>query len=77
MGTGLLTFTAIISAFPLLLGWGLAGDLQVRSITVEDQIIMRVPVRPPPPQVDWIEHKGPKCVSAKKPSTGPINAYVP
>jgi hypothetical protein len=44
----------------------MAGDVQVRSITVEDQIILRVPVRPPPPQVDWIPHKGPKCISVNK-----------
>jgi hypothetical protein len=66
MGMGLLTFTAMMSVLPLLLGWGMAGDVQVRSITVEDQIILRVPVRPPPPQVDWIPHKGPKCISVKK-----------
>ena len=66
MGTGLLTFPAIISALTLLLGWGMAGEVPVSSITVEDQIIMRVPVRPPPPQVDWVPHNGPKCISAKK-----------
>jgi hypothetical protein len=66
MGLSLLTFTAMMSVLPLLLGWGMAADVQVRSITVEDQIILRVPVRPPPPQVDWILHKGPKCISVKK-----------
>ena len=66
MGLSLLTFTAMMSVLPLLLGWGMAADVQVRSITVEDQIILRVPVRPPPPQVDWIPHKGPKCFSVKK-----------
>lgn len=66
MGLSLVTFTAVMSVLPLLLGWGLAGDVQVRSITVEDQIILRVPVRPQPPQIEWIPHKGPKCVSVKK-----------
>ena len=60
-----MTFTAILALLPMLLGlsW---GGAQVRSIVVEDQIIMRIPVRPPPPQVEWVEHKGPKCVSADK-----------
>jgi hypothetical protein len=66
MGLSLLTFTAMMSLLPLLLGWGMAGDVQVRSITVEDRIFLRVPVRPPPPQVDWVPHKGPKCISVKK-----------
>ncbi len=66
MGLSLVTFTAIVPVLPLLLGLTMAGDVQVRTITVEDQIIMRIPVRPQPPQVEWVEHKGPKCISAKK-----------
>lgn len=40
------------------------GGLTVRTIVVENQLIMRVPVRPPPPQVVWTEQKGPKCIHA-------------
>ena len=64
MGLSLVTFTAIVPVLPLLLGLTMAGDVQVRTITVEDQIIMRIPVRPQPPQVEWVEHKGPKCIPA-------------
>ena len=66
MGLSEVTVTAILTLLPMLLGLAMAGDLQVRSIVVEDQIIMRIPVRPPPPQVRWIEHKGPKCIHAGK-----------
>ena len=66
MGLSEVTVTAILTLLPMLLGLAMAGDLQVRSIVVEDQIIMRVPVRPPPPQVRWVEHKGPKCIHADK-----------
>jgi len=58
------TFSAILTLLPMLLALSFGGGMQVRSIVVEDQIIMRVPVRPRPPQVQWVEHKGPKCVHA-------------
>lgn len=58
-----MTFTAVLTLLPVLLALSFGGGLQVRSIIVEDQIILRVPVRPVPPQVQWVEHKGPKCVS--------------
>ncbi len=57
-----MTFTAIVTLLPMLLGLEMVGAVQVRSIMVEDQIIMRIPARPPPPQVEWIERKGPKCI---------------
>jgi hypothetical protein len=56
-----LTFLEMLTLLPLLLGVA-PGGLTVRSIVVEDQIIMRIPVRPPPPQVEWSEHKGPRCM---------------
>ncbi len=58
-----MTFLEILTLLPMLLGLGPEG-LTVRRIIVEDQIIMRVPVRPTP-QVEWTEHKGPKCISAE------------
>ena len=61
-----MTITAILALLPMVfgMGFGLAGDLpRVRSIVIEDQIIIRVPVRPePPPNIEWVEHKGPKCI---------------
>ncbi len=40
------------------------GGYAVRSIIVEDHVIIRVPVRPTP-QIQWRERKGPKCLSAR------------
>jgi hypothetical protein len=37
----------------------------VRTMTVEHQIIWRIPVRPRPrPRIHWDEEKGPKCLPA-------------
>jgi hypothetical protein len=55
---------------PLLLGLlgaepGVVGQSVTRLI-VQNEVILRVPVQPRPlmPEIDWIEHKGPKCVPA-------------
>jgi len=55
---------------PLLLGLlgadpGTVGASVTRLIA-QDEVILRVPVQPRPllPEVDWIEHKGPKCIPA-------------
>src|SRR3954447_20312372 len=55
---------------PLLLGLLGAGPGAVgQSVTrliVYDEVILRVPVAPRPllPEIDWVEHKGPKCIPA-------------
>ena len=38
----------------------------VTRLMVQDEVILRVPILPRPlvPDIDWIEHKGPKCVPA-------------
>jgi len=37
----------------------------VRTITIRNEIIMRVPIRPHPgPQIEWREKRGPRCVAA-------------
>jgi hypothetical protein len=37
----------------------------VRSVTIRDEIIMRIPIRPHPgPQIEWHEKRGPRCVAA-------------
>ena len=66
-----MTFTAILALLPALFGFaGMqpAGEARVRTMTVEQQVIMRVPVRPwrLPPQIEWIEKKGPKCIPAEE-----------
>jgi hypothetical protein len=59
------TFLGLV---PLLLGIlaaqpGTVGQ-SVTRIVVQDEIILRVPVRPHPvmPQIEWVERKGPKCI---------------
>ena len=55
---------------PLLLGLLGGGPTVVgQSVTrlmVQDEVILRIPVQPRPllPEIDWIEHKGPKCIPA-------------
>jgi hypothetical protein len=55
---------------PLLLGVfgaqpGAVGQSVTRLI-IQDEVILRVPLQPHPllPEIEWIEHKGPKCIPA-------------
>lgn len=65
-GACAVTILAMLALVPVFFGmsFAVAADVpQVRSIVIEDQLIVRVPVRPdPPPEIRWIEHKGPKCI---------------
>ena len=61
------SFLALIPAILSLAGVQSAGpQTRVTTMTVEHQIIMRVPVRPfaLPRHIEWIEKKGPKCIPA-------------
>jgi hypothetical protein len=68
------TPTTFLALLPLLLGLAVAqGDSQadepqasVRRLVVEQEWILRVPVRPQrsPQRLEWVESKGPKCVAA-------------
>lgn len=55
---------------PLLVGLLGAGPGEVGQtvsrLIVQDEVIMRVPVAPRPllPEIEWVEHKGPKCIQA-------------
>jgi len=57
-----------LSFMPLLLGLvaGQPAAVQqtVTRLIVQDEVILRVPVEPRPmgPSIQWIEHKGPKCI---------------
>jgi hypothetical protein len=58
-----MSFTFLLSLLP---AWfaafaGVQAD-EVRTLVVEREVIMRVPVRPMPSRIDWEEHKGPKCI---------------
>jgi hypothetical protein len=50
-----------------LFGGGPAAVGQsVTRLMVQDEVVLRVPVQPRPllPEIDWVEHKGPKCIPA-------------
>ncbi len=52
-----------LSLLPALLGMGAVSQSdQVRTLVVQEEVIMRVPVRPMPHKFKWIEKKGPKCI---------------
>jgi hypothetical protein len=54
-----------LSLLPALFGMGvLSQDDQVRTLVVQEEVIMRVPVRPFPRRFQWEEKKGPKCIAA-------------
>jgi len=48
---------------------GMAGAAapsdRVTSLVVQDRLVMRVPVRPPPRRLEWIERDGPRCLNAR------------
>ena len=63
-----MTVSTLLALVPALIGLAAlqSGDhLVVRRIVIHDEMITRVPVRPrlAPPDVEWEERKGPKCVS--------------
>jgi hypothetical protein len=62
-----MTFASLFALFPALLGFAGVQSAGVRTMTVEQQVIMRIPVRPwiPPHRIEWIERKGPKCIPAE------------
>src|SRR4030095_858322 len=63
-----MSFLAFLVLIPALLSSLVqcSGDNQVvRRVIVEDEVIFRVPIRPRvSPPIEWIEHKGPKCIPA-------------
>jgi hypothetical protein len=63
-----LTLFTLLALLPALLGmtaWNDDDRPVVRHAFVQDQMIIKVPVRPlPPAQFDWVERKGPRCLPA-------------
>lgn len=62
-----MTLATFLALLPTLLGLATAQGAQVqpavRRLVVQDEVILRVPVRPQPPvQFEWDERKGPKCL---------------
>jgi len=64
-----MTLLALFGLLPAL--FSLAGEAReqpaVRRIVVHDEVILRIPVRPRMPRrVQWVAHKGPKCIAANR-----------
>jgi len=60
-----MTFAAFWALLPMLFGLGIgAPDAvgQVRRMVVEEQLIIRVPVRPAPRRIEWAEGRSFKCI---------------
>lgn len=58
-------FSLFLSLFPALFGFAAAEQSdEVRTLVVQRDVIMRIPVRPRalPPTIEWAERKGPKCI---------------
>ena len=62
----LMPFALFLSLLPAMFGFATAEQSdQVRTLVVEQEVIMRIPVRPRPVQpYNWEEKKGPKCLDA-------------
>ena len=41
-------------------------EQSVTRLVLQDEMILRVPILPRPvvPEIEWVEHKGPKCIPA-------------
>lgn len=65
--TSLMPFTLFLSLLPAMFGFATAEQSdEVRTLVVQEEVIMRIPVRPRPVQpYAWEEKKGPKCLDAK------------
>lgn len=63
-----MTLLALLGLIPALLGIAAeqpAENQVVRRVIVQDEVIFRIPIRPRvSPPIEWIEHKGPKCIPA-------------
>ena len=56
----------LLTLLPTMFGLTAAAQPdQVRTMVVQEEVIMRIPVRTRlQPMFDWVERKGPKCVDA-------------
>lgn len=65
-----MTLFSLIGLIPALLGIAAQaprGDQVVRRVTVHDELILKIPVRPRARQrLEWSEKKGPKCLDANR-----------
>jgi hypothetical protein len=63
-----MSFLALLGLISALLGSAAQSsddDQVVRRVIVQDEVIFRIPIRPRlSPSIEWVEHKGPKCIPA-------------
>ena len=65
-----MVLTALFGVVSALLGSALQSSTSpdeevVRRVIVQDEVIFRIPIRPRVSRpIEWVEHKGPKCVPA-------------
>ena len=60
-----MNFSFLLSLLPAMLGLTAAPAAdEVRTLVVQQEVIMRIPVRPMPHAIRWDEEKGPKCIQA-------------
>jgi hypothetical protein len=58
-----LPIAAFLTLLPML--FGMTADMQrVTRLVQQDEIIIRVPVKPMQRRVQWVEKKGPKCIAS-------------
>jgi hypothetical protein len=59
-------FSLFLSLLPAFFGFAAANQSdEVRTLVVQEEVIMRIPGRPRPIRpFDWEEKKGPKCIYA-------------
>ncbi|MBA2772155.1 MAG: hypothetical protein H0U34_09140 [Sphingomonas sp.] len=64
-----MTVALLLSLLPTLFGFSAAAQSdQVRTLVVQQEVIVRVPVRAGamPPALEWTEHKGPACLATSE-----------
>ena len=67
-----MTLLALLGLIPALFGMAAQDQSHpqvVRRVVVQDEVIIRIPVRPRPKRsqnIEWKEEKGPKCVPAER-----------
>lgn len=63
-----MTLFAFLGLIPAMFGTAAQApvhDQVVRRVIIHDEVILRIPVRPRLSlPIEWIEHKGPKCLPA-------------
>jgi hypothetical protein len=58
-----MNLTAFLALLLGVMSGGAAMQSTVTRMIVQDELIVRVPVRPMPQSMEWEEHKGPKCIA--------------